>query len=302
MKRQVTTVIDKDLCIGCGMCVSVCPSETITMLDDKAVISGDRSIACGHCEAVCPVGAVRVNELSDETSVLSTLAVDTSWMPHGKFDTAELVRLMRSRRSCRNYKTDPVERPLLEDLVRIGISAPSGSNCQAWTFTVLPDRKAVEGFGKAIIPFFKKLNRTAENSLLRGLLNVLGKKELSDYYRDYYPQIEEKIGQWEESGRDWLFWGAPAAIVVGSRPGASCPAEDALLASGNILLAAHALGLGTCLIGFAVAAMKKDSTIKEKIGIPSEERVYAVIVVGYPDETYHALTRRKESVVRYFEG
>ena len=39
---------------------------------------------------------------------------------------------------------------------------------------------------------------------------------------------------------------------VATAPGASSPKEDALLASQNILLAAHAMGLGTCLIGFAV--------------------------------------------------
>jgi len=58
-----------------------------------------------------------------------------------------------------------------------------------------------------------------------------------------------------------------AVIVVGSNRG-SCPAEDALLATQNILLGAHALGLGTCLIGFAVSAMQKDVRIKDLLKIP----------------------------------
>jgi nitroreductase len=61
------------------------------------------------------------------------------------------------------------------------------------------------------------------------------------------------------------------------------------------------MGLGSCLIGFAVAAMKNDHTIQRAIGIPPEESVYAVIALGYPDETYHRVIRRKKVELRYFE-
>jgi nitroreductase len=78
--------------------------------------------------------------------------------------------------------------------------------------------------------------------------------------------------------------------------------EDALLASQNILLGAHSMGLGTCLIGFAVAAMQNDPTIKKFLKIPDEETVYAVIAMGYPDEEYEGLTGRKRFELRYFEA
>ena len=78
--------------------------------------------------------------------------------------------------------------------------------------------------------------------------------------------------------------------------------EDAMLATQNILLAAHSMGLGSCLIGFAVEAMRNDPRIKPFIKIPAEETVYAVIALGYPDEAYRRLTGRKKAVVRYFEA
>ncbi len=114
--------------------------------------------------------------------------------------------------------------------------------------------------------------------------------------------MKEALQEWEQHGRDRLFHGATAVIVVGSKPGGSCPLEDAMLASQNILLGAHSMGLGTCLIGFAVAALQNDPAVKKFLKIPDEESVYAVIAMGYPDEKYQGLTGRKKGVMRYFEG
>jgi nitroreductase/NAD-dependent dihydropyrimidine dehydrogenase PreA subunit len=299
--RAVTTVIDRERCIGCGECVRVCPSQTLEMKDGKAAVTGARSLGCGHCVAVCPVEAVRVEAFDPHSFRFHTFACRTDWMSYGAFDPGELVRLMASRRSCRSFDERSVDRTLLEDLVRIGTTAPSGTNSQQWTFTVLPTRAAVMGLGNAVGTFFKRLNRMAQNPLLRHGLRCIGRPELADYYRDYHQSVAEGLADWEERGRDRLFHGAPAVIVVGSVPGASCPAEDALLAAQNILLGAHALGLGTCLIGFAVSAIQKDGRIKDVLKIPREENVHAVITVGHPAVTYQRLTGRKKALSRFVE-
>jgi nitroreductase len=78
--------------------------------------------------------------------------------------------------------------------------------------------------------------------------------------------------------------------------------EDALLATQNILLAAHAMGLGTCLIGFAVAAMERDPAIARFLGIPANEDVHAVIALGHPDETYLRIAGRKPFEMRVFQA
>jgi nitroreductase len=250
---------------------------------------------------VCPVEAVRVEALDPHSFRFHTFACRTDWLPYGAFGAGELVRLMASRRSCRSYDQRSVDRALLEDLVRIGTTAPSGTNNQAWTFTVLSTRAAVMNLGNAVGAFFKRLNRTAEKPWLRHGLRLIGRPELANYYRDYYRSVAQGLNDWEERGRDRLFHGAPAVIVVGSAPGGSCPAEDALLATQNILLGAHALGLGTCLIGFAVSAMQKDARIKDLLKIPRKENVYAVIAVGHPAVTYQRLTGRRKAITRFVE-
>lgn len=300
--RQVTTIIDHEKCIGCELCVKVCPNETISMQGDKAVVTGDRSLQCGHCVAVCPVDAVKVEAIDSQSLSFNNFDLKNHWLPHGEFDTSRLVQLMASRRSCRNYTEQAVDRSVLEDLGKIGTTAPSGTNCQYWTFTISPDRAAVIEFARHLASYFKRLNRMAEKTLTRKALKWIGKPTLEFYYQEYYQSVKEGLVEWEQHQRDRLFHGATAVIVVGSKPGGSCPMEDALLASQNILLGAHSMGLGTCLIGFAVAAMQNDPTIKKFLKIPDEETVYAVIAMGYPDEKYEGLTGRKKVVMRYFEA
>ena len=299
--RSVSTVIEADRCIGCGLCVKVCPSKTISLQGDKAVVIGDHSLSCGHCAAVCPVDAITIHAIDPEASRFATFDADSRWLPHGEFNTVQMVRLMASRRSCRNFEDKPVDRALLEDLVKIGATAPSGTNSQRWTFTILPDRESVIALGDQVAKFFKRINDLSENYWLRNALRFIGKPELAYYYRDNHQSVSEALTERENSGVDRLFHGATAAIVVGSRPEGSTLKEDALLATQNILLAAHSMGLGTCLIGFAVIPMMKDIQVKRSLGIPDNEKVHAVIALGYPEERYLKVAGRKRYVQRYFE-
>jgi nitroreductase/NAD-dependent dihydropyrimidine dehydrogenase PreA subunit len=294
--------IDRDLCSDCGLCEEVCPTDAISLTEGKATASGEQCISCGHCAAVCPQDAICVAATDEEMSRYKTFSAEKQWLLPGDYNTSLLVQLMASRRSCRHFIDRPVEGDVLEDLVKIGITAPSGTNCQLWTFTVLPTRKAVKVLAGHVSFFYEKLNTTAEKTLLRTFLKLIGKGELDAYYRGYYRMVKEALEEWHESGKDRLFHGSTAVVIVGSKPGASCPVEDALLATQNILLAAHSMGLCSCLIGFAVVAMKRDPSIQRAVGIPAEEEVHAVIALGYSDEVYQRVAGRKKVVPRYFEG
>jgi nitroreductase/NAD-dependent dihydropyrimidine dehydrogenase PreA subunit len=291
--------LDPDRCTGCGLCVDVCPSDVLALENGKISLAREGCFGCDHCAAVCTAGAIAIDSVSTGNLTLATIRTGGRWLPFGEFDTALLVRLLSSRRSCRCFTDEPIERSALEDLARIGTMAPSGTNSQRWSFTIVPDRQAMLGFGQLIGRFYRRLNRLAANPAARLISRLFLKDKLGHYYRRYHAQVEDALRQWAETGRDRLFHGATAAILIGTEPGASCPREDALLAAQNIALAAHTMGIGTCLIGFAVEAMRRDRSIERALGIPETEDIHAVIAMGRPAVAYLRPAGRKPAKIRY---
>jgi Fe-S-cluster-containing hydrogenase component 2 len=54
----MVAVVNKDDCVGCGLCVDVCPNGAIKMDDGMAVIDPDACIDCEACVTECPNSAI----------------------------------------------------------------------------------------------------------------------------------------------------------------------------------------------------------------------------------------------------
>ncbi|MDR2773035.1 MAG: 4Fe-4S binding protein [Elusimicrobiota bacterium] len=50
--------IDSELCVGCGACAAVCPTEAIVLDGPKYKVDEDKCIDCGSCEGQCAVNAI----------------------------------------------------------------------------------------------------------------------------------------------------------------------------------------------------------------------------------------------------
>ena len=61
LKNVVTLELGQSECIGCGMCVEVCPHGVFGLDDGRAVIlDRDACMECGACSTNCPAGAISV--------------------------------------------------------------------------------------------------------------------------------------------------------------------------------------------------------------------------------------------------
>ncbi len=132
-------VIDPERCRGDGICVRGCPAEVYVQREKGArpeVVYGEFCIACGHCVALCPHGAIH-HEAYPAGSVQPILK-------EGIPSYEQTLELVRSRRSTRAFRDQPVERELIEKVIAGARYAPSAHNTQSTEFIVIQDPARAE--------------------------------------------------------------------------------------------------------------------------------------------------------------
>jgi nitroreductase len=187
----------------------------------------------------------------------------------------DLLNAIYGRRSVRDYTATPVERHVIDDLLRAAVQAPSAVNHQPWAFAVIQDRGVLD-----IISVQAK----------RAMLDILGDK----------PNLTE-----QRFARDLLrdptfdiFYNASTLILICSKPGGPSHIEDCCLAAQNLMLAAHAAGLGTCPIGFALPWLNTEQA-KRELGIPADYAVVLPLTIGYPAARPDITPRQDPAVVSW---
>jgi nitroreductase len=126
------------------------------------------------------------------------------------------------RRAVREFTTEPVEEAALRGLIDAEVQAPSAVNQQPWLFTVVRDREVLA-----------RISNEAKAHMLRTSQAALASHHFLHILND--PKFD-------------IFYGAPALIII-SAPAGPWSVADCSLAAENLMLAAHAAGLGTCWIG-----------------------------------------------------
>jgi nitroreductase len=150
----------------------------------------------------------------------------------------DVFEAIKGRRSIRKYKPGLVERELTEKLLMAACWAPSAGNIQPWKFIVVEDPSTLDMIRKISPGYFGEAP-----------LAIL---VCSDKIRAY------KVGG--ALGRDYT------------------RIADCAMATQNMVLAAYALGLGTCVVkSFSHAAMK------EILEIPQGIEPELLVVVGHPE-------------------
>jgi len=170
----------------------------------------------------------------------------------------EFFEIIQKRRSIRTYLKKDLPEETVNRLLEAARWAPSAGNVQPWAFVVAKSQQTKRSLSLA----------------------AYGQKDLEEAPIVIVVCADEK--QAEQS--------------YGLRGKTLFCIQDTAAATQNILLTAHALGLGSCWIG----AFKEDE-VKKIIKAPREMRPVALIPVGYPNETPHARDRRPVNEIIYEE-
>jgi nitroreductase len=177
---------------------------------------------------------------------------------------------IHQRRAVRDFRPDVVTEPILRRLIEAGSWAPSAMNGQQWRSVVVTDAAVLARISENAKRWTREHDAPAlSNEHMRATLND------PNYH---------------------LLHSAPALIVVAMPAHVRWDREGCALVAENMMLAATALGLGTCWIGMAEGWL---NTLpgRAAIGLPEGFETVAVIAVGYPAAKPPAATRRPPSVI-----
>ncbi len=148
--------VEQRKCEKEGICVEVCPLGILVLDKDKGpeVRPGMTQfcIACGHCVAACPHGAL--------DNVRNPLAEQPQLNCFPVIDKKTALEFLRSRRSVRCYKQDPVPRELTLELLEAARYAPSGHNSQGVAYIVVEEPKALQRICEIVLDWMAEMVRT----------------------------------------------------------------------------------------------------------------------------------------------
>lgn len=261
--------INSARCIGCGLCVGDCFPRAITLADKKAVLSApENCIGCGHCIAICPRRAV-MDDALDEADVHPICLESDSQM---------LLGLMRSRRSCRHFTSQPVSTEEKGALLEAARACPTAKNLQGTRYI-----------------FVEKGIPALLNAALRAL-NQVGQQQLKTACDPGELRRANNFISWNQQRQtdknfDPLFFHAPLLMIfVTDQPGA----RDGASAAAYTELMAAALGLGCLYSGYFTACAAASSEIQEFLGLQSGEQAVRCLVLGHPDIKFQRTAPRKK--------
>lgn len=281
-------IIEKheDKCSECMLCVRECLSGVWRIVDDKSKPTHvDLCNLCSHCIAVCPCDAISHDHLKKEQIV----AVNR------KNINPDVCRdIIISRRSIRQYKNECVPRGVIEQIIDLARYAPTASNDQNVAYIVITDKRLIEETANYIFGFANRLYNKTKKGIGRFLVKITGLAN-----NRYLEKMDYVRQQNAKNGRDFILHNAPVLILVHAPKRKPFASDNCNIAATTIINYAHALGLGTCFIGFLTIALQFSGKLRKKLGVPENRRVYATLVMGYPAYHHVKTVSRKNPEVQW---
>jgi nitroreductase len=184
-----------------------------------------------------------------------------------------------SRRSVRKYSGECLDHDTVRALLDAAVQAPTAMHAEPWAFVVVQDADA--------------LKRCSD--VARGLWSTeLGQHR--DLHAVGEAAVRSQFGQAMADPDFNIFYDAGTLIVVCAKAAGPFVTADCWLAAATLMLAASAMGLGSCCIGSAIGALNTPG-VKHELGIPAGVVAVAPIIVGVPAVPAAPVARKSPEIL-----
>ena len=192
----------------------------------------------------------------------------------------DVFEAIETRRSIRRYRNEPVPGEILDKILEAGRVAPSSSNVQSWKFKVVTDAATRRELRELALgqKFVEQAPVVIVCCLDMEAFRERGKRSLELMTRGKVRPNLEMILRSARGSRNKEF--DEERVVINGTMNVAIAVE-------NMVLAAAALGLGSCWVrAFGAPAVER------LLDIPETLRVIALLPLGYPDESPPARPRK----------
>ena len=181
-------------------------------------------------------------------------------------ETRDLFEIIRTTRSMRRLKPDPVPAELIHKILEAGTCAPSGGNMQRWRFLVVTEPKV-----KATVATYYK---RAWDEIVRPRYRAGEPAPGTSGQR--FGRLLDAAQHLADHIHEAPVWIVPC--LEGANPTRTA-GSSIYPAVENMLLAARALGLGATL---TTLYLNFEQEVEAAFGLPAEVHSYAILPIGYP--------------------
>ena len=192
----------------------------------------------------------------------------------------DIFETIMHRRSIRRFAPKQIEETALQQIIQAGLYAPSAGGRQGVIFAVCQDKEVNERLGK--------IKRANSHPRMATETSFVSREQ---------PSIADapKLTN--------AFYDAPTVITMFAPKNFLFSVDDCAVAAENMMLAADALGIGSCYIGHGWTAFDDPygQEILRQWNIPTDRYAVMQLLLGYPREGDKAPTskpRKEGRVIR----
>ena len=175
----------------------------------------------------------------------------------------DIFETIMHRRSIRRFAPKQIEEAALQQIIQAGLYAPSAGGRQGVIFAVCQDKEVNERLGKIKRANSRPSMATATSFVSREQPSIADDPKLTN-----------------------AFYGAPTVITLFAPKNFLFSVDDCAVAAENMMLAADALGIGSCYIGQGWTAFDDPygQEILRQWNIPTDHYAVMQLLLGYPRE------------------